>query len=71
MPSVKQADKAEQNLDAGGDHTLQVEQIGKHVEDKDGALVLGIEVVVEGHGPRTAPTTLLWSPSYSMARALR
>src|ERR1019366_3584498 len=35
----KQADEPEQNLDAGGDDA-QIEQIGKHVEDEDGALIL-------------------------------
>ena len=46
----QQADEPEQNLDAGGDDA-QIEQIGKHVEDEDGALILGIEFVVKGHRP--------------------
>jgi hypothetical protein len=29
----------------------QVEQVGKDVEDKDGALVLGIELMVKSHRP--------------------
>ena len=45
----EQSDEPEQNLDAGGDDA-QVEQIGINVEDKDSALVLGIELMVKGHG---------------------
>ncbi len=45
----KQSDESEHNFDAGGDHA-EVKQICEDVEDKDGALVLGIEFVVKGHG---------------------
>src|ERR1039458_2697970 len=44
----EQADEPEQDFDAGGDDS-KVKQIGKHVEDKDGALILGVEIVVKGH----------------------
>src|SRR5208283_2406144 len=45
----EQSDETEKNFDTGGDDA-KIEEIGKHVKDEDGAFVLGIEVVVEGHG---------------------
>src|ERR1700679_1971494 len=44
----EQADEAEENFDSGRDD-LQVEEISKDVEHENGALIFGVEVVVESH----------------------
>ena len=55
MPSVKRADEAEQNFQSGDDDP-ELLQLLHHVVEKDGAFVVGIEVVLLG---QRAPHLLL------------
>ncbi len=48
MPSVSMPMKPSRIL-MPVEITLQIHQVGEDVENEDGALILGIEIVVEGH----------------------